>query len=226
MRYEIAGVSSVIIYLGDEISQKVSDTVLSCYHRLKKLPLPGLIEIVPSYASLYIEFDMFIHTHESLFELIRNIQSDNISEEANKQTDIITIPTYYDPEVGLDLVRVAEKHNLSIDEVIAIHSSTIYRVYTIGFAPGFAYMGSVPPAISTPRLATPRLKVPKGSVAIANDQCAIYPIETPGGWNILGRTYLEMFDRSIDGFSLLHPGDLVRFEPIGRDEFLRQGGRL
>ncbi len=226
MRYEIAGVSSVVVYFGDIINDEISDQVLSYYRRLRSMPIAGLIEIIPSYTSLYIEFDIFIHTHERLFEIIQSIQIDDNAGDRGEKQDIITIPTYYDPEVGLDLERVADEHGKSIDEVIALHSERIYRVYTIGFAPGFAYMGSVDPSIATPRLSTPRLKVPKGSVAIANDQCAIYPLDSPGGWNILGRTYLELFDKDMDGFSLLHPGDSVRFEPISRDEFLSAGGTI
>ncbi len=225
MRYETAGVSSIIIYFGDVLSDKISDKVLAYYKHLKSMPQAGLLEIVPSYTSLYIEFDIFMHTHEEIFGMVKNIDTDYDSP-SSKQQNVITIPTLYDPEVGFDLERIARQHGKSIDEIIAIHSSQTYKVYTIGFAPGFAYMGKVDPEIAAPRLSTPRLKIPKGSVAIANDQCAVYPIETPGGWNILGRTYLEMFDKDMDGFSLLHPGDLVKFEPIDKDKFLAEGGRL
>jgi KipI family sensor histidine kinase inhibitor len=226
MYYEIAGVSSVIVYFGELIDDSISQKVLAYYHRLKTMPLAGLIEIIPSYTTLYIEFDIFIHTHESLFEIIRDIKADDLQIIANTDREAVTIPVYYDPEVGLDLERIAKRSGISVDEVIALHTQPTYRVYTIGFAPGFAYMGSAHPDIATPRLSTPRVEIPKGSVAIANRQCAVYPLATPGGWNILGRTYLEMFDKQMDRFSLLRAGDLVRFEPISRDEFVSKGGIL
>jgi len=131
---------------------------------------------------------------------------------------------YYSEEVGFDLDRISKLSNLSIKEVIELHSSTTYRVYTIGFLPGFAYLGEVDTKIATPRLDTPRTKIPKGSLGIADNQSAIYPIQSPGGWNIVGRTYLDMFDKNLDGFSYLSIGDRVKFRAISRDEFLKNGG--
>lgn len=128
--------------------------------------------------------------------------------------------------VGLELEAISASKNLSVEEIIALHVEKDYFVYAIGFAPGFPYMGDVDSRIASPRLANPRAKVPKGSVAIADRQTAIYPKQSPGGWNILGRTPIEMFSRSYDGLSYLRVGDKVNFEPISKEKFLKLGGVL
>jgi KipI family sensor histidine kinase inhibitor len=225
MRYNVAAVDALILTFGETIDPATSQAVLSLYRRLTSTPLPGLIEIIPSYTTLYLQFDLHRYTHETLFELLQTM-----SQEGNNETlaegKTITIPVYYGSEVGWDLERIAQMHELSIEKVIMIHTEKSYRVYTIGFMPGFSYMGEADARIATPRLATPRTHVPAGAVAVANTQCAVYPLESPGGWNILGRTPLKLFDPQMEGFSLLHPGDEVRFEAIGREAYLELGGAL
>lgn len=225
MYYKVAAVDAIILYFGDEISEEISDRVLALYHALKAAPIEGLIETIPSYTTLYLQFDLRVHTHEILFAQIRALGTEIESSSLPKGREI-TIPAYFDPSVGLDLERVAALHSLSIDEVVGLYAQRTYRVYTIGFAPGYAYMGSVDARIATPRLATPRAQIPRGSVAIAHTQCAVYPEASPGGWNILGRTATRMFDRGLEGFSYLRAGDRVRFEAISREQFLAQGGRI
>ncbi|HBC33414.1 MAG TPA: allophanate hydrolase subunit 1, partial [Marinobacter adhaerens] len=139
---------------------------------------------------------------------------------------IVELPVYYDREVGLDLEDVCEHAGLSRDEVVRIHSEQLYQVYAIGFAPGFAYLGSTDERIAIPRKSTPRLKVPTGSVGIAGTQTAIYPSCTPGGWQIIGRTPQKMVDWDSDSLALVQVGDQVRFRAISRDEFLELGGNL
>jgi KipI family sensor histidine kinase inhibitor len=136
------------------------------------------------------------------------------------------LPVYYDVEAGADLSDLAEASGLSVDQVIEIHSSTPYRVYAIGFAPGFAYLGQVDERIARPRLATPRLRVPKGSVAIADRQTAVYPDTSPGGWNLIGRCPVEMFNPASDPIMPVSVGDRVTFEPVDRARFLALGGDL
>ncbi len=225
MYYKVASVDAIVLYFGEVISEEASDRVLILYRHLKAAMPEGIVEMIPSYTTLYLQFDLQIHTHESLFAQIEELgtQQSGTDTWAGR---MMTIPAYFDPSVGLDLERVASLHGLDIDEVVKIYTEKSYRVYTIGFAPGYAYMGSVDERIATPRLSTPRAWIPQGSVAIANTQCAVYPQASPGGWNILGRTYLEMFDRSIEGFSYLRAGDRVRFEAISREQFLAQGGQL
>lgn len=226
MNYKIAGVDSIIIYFGDKIDKKISDKVLLSFKLIKNSDLKQIIEIVPSYSSIYIQFDIFKDSHDTLYEKIQYIMQNDSSDNIEKNTNIVTIPVYYGKEIGIDLKRVADFNNLNIEDVIAIHSTKIYDVYTIGFAPGFAYMGEADVRIRTPRLKTPRKKIKKGSVALADAQTAVYPLDSPGGWNILGVTYIDMFNKGIDGFSYLKIGDKVKFNPVTKDEYLKNGGLL
>lgn len=225
MNYKVSGVDSIIIYLGDTITQNTSDKILSIYQNIKEKNIEGIIEIVPSYTSIYIQFDILKYKHKTLFNIVKNIFK-YIKIQEQKIAKAIEIPVFYGKEVGFDLERVAKENSIEIDELIANHSSKIYRVYTIGFAPGFAYMGEVDKKIQTPRLETPRELIPKGSVALADVQTAVYPKNSPGGWNIIGRTYIDMFDKTLEGFSYLNIGDSVKFVPISKDEFIKNGGIL
>lgn len=225
MEIKLASVDSIIIYFGDVISKENSNQVKSAYKVLKDLNSPYLIEIIPSYNSILVTYDIFKYTFEDiqvyLNDLLKNIQIENEND-----SEIITVDVYYGEEVGLDLQRVATKANISIQEVIKIHSAKLYDVYAIGFLPGFAYMASVNEKIITPRLSTPRKKIPKGSVAIADNQTAIYPQNSPGGWNILGKTTFELFDKSLEALSPITIESKIKFNPISKDEFLQQGGVL
>ncbi|WP_457607755.1 5-oxoprolinase subunit PxpB [Nitratifractor sp.] len=225
-RCRIDGVDTLTLRFGDRIDEEISDRVLALYRLLKAYPIEGVIETIPSYATLTLEFDLFRHSHESLCRRLKELarRADFSADAAEGRR--VEIPVYYAPESGADLERLARERGLEIAELIALHSGREYRVYTVGFLPGFAYMGSVDERIAAPRLATPRARVPRGSVAVANRQCAVYPLESPGGWNLLGRTPLRLFDPELEGFSLLRPGDRVRFVPIGREEYLERGGEL
>ncbi len=226
MKFAVASVDSLIIYFGDKIGFVEAKDVRKAFYALKEAKLPGITELIPSYASLMISYDFLNFSYE---QICKNIKEDlEQSEEFYKEvlTRSMVLPVYYGTDVGLDLQSLAKVKNLSIQEVIDIHSSREYFVYAIGFAPGFPYMGEVDETIALPRLANPRVKVPKGSVGIADNQTAVYPRVSPGGWNIIGRTPIEMFDTSYEGFSYLKVGDKVRFEPISKEEFLSQGGEL
>lgn len=226
MRYTVAAVDSLIIYFADAISSDIAREVRSALHALRTSKAPCIIDIIPSYASILVQYDFLHFSYEAVCEVLDAIlkNAKNMDQELEQRQ--MVVPVFYDVSVGLDLERVAEEKGLGIAEVIDIHSKSEYFVYAIGFAPGFPYMGDVDAQIATPRVANPRAKIPKGSVAIADAQTAIYPKQSPGGWNILGRTPLEMFDRSYEGLSYLRVGDRVRFEPIGKAEFLRRGGEL
>lgn len=224
MKFCIAGVDSLIIYFGDKIEEKTAIKVKKAYLYLKNLNLDGIIEIVPSYTSIFIQFDIFKYDYESLKEFLeKNIKFD-FSDDFEKK--IITIDVYYGIEVGFDLEKIAFEKSLSIDEIVQIHSNKVYDVYAIGFLPAFAYLASVDERISISRLQTPRKEVPKGSVAIANNQTAIYPQNSAGGWNIIGKTAFEVFDKNLENLSIFEVGNRVKFNPISKDEFLSQGGVL
>ena len=224
MRFKIAGVDSLIIYFGDKIDEQTATKVKKVYLSLKALNLEGLIEIIPSYTSIFIQFDIFKYDYESLKNLIQNSINLNIKEIFEEK--IITIDVYYGLETGFDLEKISLEKSLSIDEIIQIHSSKIYDVYAIGFLPAFAYLGSVDEKIATARLETPRALVPKGSVAIADSQTAVYPQNSPGGWNIIGKTALELFDKNLESLSIFEVGNRVKFNSISKENFLSQGGIL
>ena len=190
MNIKIVSVDSIIIYFKQEISEEVLDEVQATYLRLKELD--GIVDIIPSYCSILITYDIFLYNYQSIRTAILKTCSQEQSIANKKNNKLIKIPTDY--QNNLDLERVATHNNLSIEEVIQLHTQTTYRVYTIGFMVGFAYLASVDLKISTPRLETPRKKVPKGSVAIADNQTAIYPQESGGGWNIIGHTQFNQFD--------------------------------
>lgn len=217
MEIRTAGVDSVIIYFEKLICDEVNLQVKETYEKIKKLP--SLIEIVPSYTSILITYDIFVYDEQSIISLIyKTLQEKKEFKKSNSK--LFLIPVYYGKDVGLDLQRVAKLSNMSISEVIKTHTNFEYKVYAIGFSPGFAYLGSVDKRIHTPRLDSPRKKVPKGAVAIANEQTAIYPNESPGGWNILGITNFKLYDKSLENLTPFSIGDRVKFYEISKEEFL------
>lgn len=223
MKIEIASVDSVIIYFSQTITKENSLEVKAAYKVLNSLKNCGFIEIIPSYTSILITYDIFSYDFESIKVFLeKELSNIKVCEEESAKPIIIDV--YYNEEVGFDLQRVALESKLTIDEVIKLHSSKIYDVYAIGFLPGFAYLASVDDRIKTSRLQTPRKKIPKGSVAIADSQTAVYPKESPGGWNILGRTAFEFFDKNIEGLSPISIESKIKFNPITKEKFLSQGG--
>jgi len=202
MRIETVSVDSEIVYMGEVISEKVLDEVQNAYLALKDLE--HIIDLTPSYTSILVHYDIFHYDNVSIKEAIRKQLLTHKTKEIRK-TKKIEIPVDY--KQGLDLQRVADFHNMSIEEVIAKHTQETYRVYAIGFMVGFAYLAKIDKSIQTPRLDTPRAKVPKGSVAIAETQTAIYPQTSAGGWNILGHT-------DFDNFDAFEIGDSVRFVSV------------
>jgi len=225
MNIKLASVDSVIIYFSDTISKETSQKVKSAYKLLKSLDDKNLIEIVPSYTSILITYDIFKYNYEEIQIFLEDVLKD-LKVEEESSLEIINVDVYYGEDVGIDLQRVANKANISIEEVIQIHSSKTYDVFAIGFLPGFAYMASVDERIVTSRLESPRKKIPKGSVAIADTQTAIYPQNSPGGWNILGKTAFELFDKTLESLSPITIESRIKFNPISKEEFLKQGGNL
>jgi KipI family sensor histidine kinase inhibitor len=195
--------------------------------RLPALLGSALLELVPSYTSLLIIFDVLQTDHGEIWQRIVDAQDLLLTPEPlNSGSKIIELPCYYSAESGPDLQQVASLHQLSITELIRLHSEQSYQVYAIGFAPGFAYLGFTDPRISTPRLATPRAQVAAGSVAIADRQTAVYPSASPGGWHLLGNCPRPLFDVNATPMLPFAVGDSVRFVPIERAEFLKLGGKL
>ena len=180
---------------------------------------------MPSYASLLIIYDPMRTDHLRVAHQVREAVS-SLHASPGESGRSVVLPVYYAPESGEDLESLAANANLSPEEVIEIHSGEEYRVYAIGFAPGFAYLGEVDQRIAAPRLATPRQRVPRGAVAIADRQTAVYPAASPGGWNLIGRCPVRMFDPDANPIMPVAVGDRVRFEPVSRERFLALGGTL
>ena len=224
MKFSTASVDCIIIYFGDTISVEVSKKTKDAYIVLRDSDIKGLKQIIPSYNSILINYDIFLYDDQTICSVIKKYLQENKNHNNENLINRINIPVYYGLDVGFDLEKVALVHKLDISEVIAIHSNTVYKVFTIGFSPGFAYLGNVDKRINTPRLSTPRKKVPKGSVAIANEQAAVYPSHSPGGWNIVGKTTYKMFDTSRQDLCPVNIGDEIKFYPISKDEFLDTGG--
>jgi KipI family sensor histidine kinase inhibitor len=215
----------MMLYLGEDTSPEVSARVQAAAIAVEAALGSDLVDMVPSYASLLIIYDAMQTDHLSVAHRVRQAVHALESSQATEGRAIV-LPVYYDPEVGEDLAPLAERAGLSIEQVIALHAGSEYRVYAIGFAPGFAYLGQVDERIAAPRLATPRQKVPRGAVAIADRQTAIYPAVSPGGWNLIGRCPVRMFDPQAEPTMPVAVGDKVRFEPINRERFLALGGEL
>jgi len=219
------GDSAVIVNFGSVIDPKMAKYIQALQKILNNNPFEGLIECVPSYTNLTIYYDTImiyrngkLHPYQFVTEYIENsLQNMDISEENTFQ--LIEIPVCYGGIYGPDLEIVANQNDISIKEVINIHSSQEYLVHMIGFAPGFAFLGGMDDKIATPRKDVPRLTIPSGSVGIAGKQTGIYPFETPGGWQLIGRTPVKLFLPDQQPPSLLKAGDTIRFYPITETEY-------
>ncbi|MFT6274299.1 MAG: KipI family sensor histidine kinase inhibitor [Halioglobus sp.] len=225
MRLITAGENSLMLYLGDETSAAVSGLVQAAATAIEASLGDLMIDLVPSYASLLIIYDPIKTDHYAVATLVRKITA-TLQDNTLPPGKTVSLPVYYSPESGEDLEDLALRAQLSVEEVIRLHSSTEYRVYAIGFAPGFAYLGEVDARIAAPRLATPRQNVPRGAVAIADRQTAVYPAQSPGGWNLVGRCPTPMFNPESDPIMPVSVGDTVKFDPIDRDQFMAMGGTL
>ena len=222
----IAGENALIIYFGDRPSDAIASQVAQVVDQLRLSIGDVLIDLVPSYASLLVIYNPLQSDHHRVRAAMRSALDGLTVSNAQQQGSLVILPVYYSAESGPDLQGLADGADLSVDEVIAIHQQTEYRVYAIGFAPGFAYLGEVDERIAASRLATPRQKVPRGSVAIADRQTAVYPAQSPGGWNLIGVCPQRMFDPNLIPSMPVQVGDRVRFDAIGKQTFLALGGEL
>jgi KipI family sensor histidine kinase inhibitor len=205
-----AGESGVIVEFGNAIDPVLNARVRALARELSREPFPGFIESVPTYRSLLVLFDPLAFERDGIAGHIATLAA-RVATTEEAPAAVKEVPTVYD---GEDLDAVARRHGLRREEVVRLHSGTEVMVFMVGFSPGFAYMGLIPEAIDTPRLSTPRVRVPTGSVGIAGRQTGIYPCPTPGGWNLIGRTSLRLFDPGADPPSFFEPGDRVRFVPV------------
>ena len=219
-RYLASGDRMVLVEFPEEISQEVNSQVHEIAAVVETTRIPGVVEWVPAYRTLGIVYNPMETSFRSLIESLEQIEGLGGQAQAGRSRRI-EIPVSYGGEMGPDLDFVAQHNQLTTDEVIRLHTASEYLVYLLGFTPGFPYLGGMAPEIAAPRLAEPRSHVPAGSVAIGGSQTGIYPIESPGGWRIIGRTPLKLFDLSRNSPFLLKAGDSVRFRSITLEEFQR-----
>lgn len=230
----IAGENALIIYFAEQANSEVSAKVQQAEQVIRQMMKDDLaddiIDLVPSYASIMVVFNLLTTDHHQvrskLRSLLHHLDNNLQAHCSDDKSSVAELPVYYAAESGPDLVVIAKQKKLTVEQVIEIHQSQEYRVYAIGFAPGFAYLGEVDERIATPRLSTPRMKVPKGAVAIADKQTAVYPNVSPGGWNIIGLCPIDMFDVKATPIMPVSVGDKVKFKAITKREFLALGGEL
>ncbi|HEY0289139.1 MAG TPA: allophanate hydrolase subunit 1 [Pseudomonas sp.] len=222
-RIEVVAIDCLMVRLFDAIDEANMPWMLAASLRLRAAFAQNLIDLVPSYTTLMVHYDLMALSPDQARELIVGAMTD-LSPDSLTSGHRHVLPVWYDLSVGPELTLLSKRSGLSVDEVIRRHSEREYQVFALGFAPGFAFMGLVDEVLAAPRIKTPRKRVAAGSVGIAERQTAAYPVVSPGGWNILGRTPATLFDREIDGYSLMQPGDTVRFQAIDHAEFLHLGG--
>ena len=219
------GDTALLIDFGNKIDENINKEVIARARQLKE-SLTAIVEVVPAYSSVSVYFDLFKLkkqtpknklVYEHLKEAIEQLLLQPLPQEEQEQS-LIKIPVCYEPEFAIDIHSVASKNNLSAEEVIALHVSKVYRVYMLGFLPGFSYLGEVDEKIATPRKPKPQ-PVTAGSVGIAGKQTGIYPLASPGGWQIIGRTPLKIFDANAEVPALLKAGARVQFFSITANEF-------
>jgi inhibitor of KinA len=229
MRITPVGDAALRIELGDTVGEAALQRVQAACAALEAATIPGVSEWVPAYASIVAHYDpaAVVAAGASPDDIVgwltNRLERALVSASAKslRKGRTVEIPVCYGGEFGPDLERVAAQAKLSPDEVVRRHAAADYLVHLVGFSPGFPYLGGLAPELATPRLARPRAQVPAGSVGIAGAQTGVYPLATPGGWNLIGRTALRLFCPELNPPVLLQPGDRVRFRAITREEFVR-----
>lgn len=220
IRFLTAGDSSLLIEFGDEISPEINKKITATVQLMKAQQIEGVVDLIPAFCSLLINYDPRIITYENLQKRMEDlVKLDATAEQASKK--IIEIPVCYGGEYGPDIENIAELAGLSVEEVIRIHSSRDYLIYMLGFLPGFAYLGGLEECLHTPRLANPRIKINAGSVGIGGSQTGIYPLDSPGGWQLLGMTPVTVYDPLREVPILYEAGEYIRFVPVDEAEYKR-----
>jgi len=220
------GDSAITLDYGNIINESINRKIIAIFNHLQKNPFPGIIDVLPAFSSITVYYDIAllrkIPNNKSAYEHVKQKLEQELKNNFETSADpsrIIRIPACYDTEFAPDLATISVEKKIPVDEIIRLHSTKKYRVYMLGFLPGFAYMGEVDEAIAMPRLAQPRQKVAAGSIGIAGKQTGVYPLDSPGGWQIIGRTPLKLFEALNEEPTLFMAGDEVQFDSISRDEY-------
>lgn len=218
LKYFPAGDTAFIIKAGDEISGEINATVRKILLRLENEKIAGVTDFIPSYNELMVCYDPSVTGFRELSSLLKSCSS-GIDGVDLPLSPVIDVPVHYGGEYGPDIQFVADINKISEEEVVEIHTSAVYLVFMLGFTPGFCYLGGMDPRIATPRRETPRLTIPAGAVGIAGNQTGIYPIESPGGWQLIGRTPFRLFDPCRKPEFLFRAGDRIRFVSVTAKEY-------
>ena len=215
-----AGDSALLIEFEQKIAPEINAQITAFVHLLKEQHIEGVTDLIPAFASLLINYDPRVIGYKDLKARIEELLKIEVSEEAS-EARVFEIPVCYGGEYGPDIANIAENAGLSEQEVIDIHCSKDYLIYMLGFTPGFPYLGGMDESIATPRLETPRVKIEAGSVGIAGSQTGIYSLDSPGGWRLIGKTPVKLFDIKREKPTLLESGQYLKFVPIGKDEYIK-----
>lgn len=218
-KYLLAGDRGLSMEFGNSIDPEINGKIRSMVQALEREEILGIDEVIATYRSILVLYNPFIFTFKTLVEKLKEVEG-SLKALDPSQVTIIELPTVYGGQYGPDLDFVAKHNNLSQEEVIDLHSSRDYLVYMLGFTPGFSYLGGMSPKIETPRLKNPRSKIPAGSTGIAGKQTGIYPIDSPGGWQLIGRTPIKLYSPLDDPPVLLEAGNYVRFLPVDERKYL------
>ena len=215
-----AGDSSLLVEFGSEISPEVNQRITATVQLMKEQHIEGVVDLIPAFTSLLVNYDPRVISYEEIRKRISCLVRLEASAK-EKRRRILEIPVCYGGEYGPDLEAIAANAGLSPEEVIRIHSSQDYLIYMLGFLPGFTYLGGLDERLHTPRLANPRIRIPAGSVGIGGSQTGIYPLDSPGGWQLMGMTPVKTYDPSRETPILVEAGDYIRFVPVDEAEYLR-----
>jgi len=216
--FRIAGDCGLLVEYGQGVHAQVNAKVRAMARVMETAMPEGVIEIIPTYRSLLLVYDPVITGPDAL-KADLTVLEEQLDDIDVPSPDVVEIPVCYAGEFGPDIGVVAQSHDLTEDEVVRLHCEPQYLIYMVGFTPGFPFLGGLPEQLHTPRLATPRMRVPRGSVGIANNQTGIYPVTSPGGWQIIGRTPLTLFAPERSNPFLYKAGDKIRFVPISPEEY-------
>lgn len=218
--YKPVGDCAVIVECGDQITEKINRKVMGLYHQLTAAKLPGVIEAVPSFASLLVRYDPLCTDNGTLVTMLQAlVRSKGHSVEKQNAERIVEIPVCYGGIYGEDLPFVAQHARLTEQQVIQLHAGRNYRIYMLGFLPGFPYLGGLDKRLHTPRMDNPRTQIPAGSIGIGGEQTGVYSMASPGGWRLIGRTPLVLFRPEDNGALPYAAGDSIRFVPIDEEAF-------
>lgn len=218
IRFLPCGDCALSVEFGNEISPEINNKIKSLSDMLREKPVKGITECVPTYRSLLINYTPSVISGDKLIKKLNKI-IENINTNTNTTRNIFVIPVCYEGEFSPDMENVCRHNDLTPEEVIAIHSAGDYLIYMLGFLPGFPYLGGLDERLHTPRLETPRTSIPAGSVGIGGEQTGIYPLSSPGGWQLIGRTPLKTYDAKRENPIIYSAGDYIRFKPISIYEY-------